>query len=81
MSTTTHLWAIGYDDIARADQVRDEITELGWGAGKASKYLILEDIAELSVTTFRTFVRGLSPPRTKTERLSSSCRSSSQRAP
>jgi uncharacterized membrane protein len=45
MSTTTHLWAIGYDDIARADQVRDEITELGWGAGKASKYLILDDIA------------------------------------
>ncbi len=45
MSTTTHLWAIGYDDMARADQVRDEITELGWGAGKAAKYLILEDIA------------------------------------
>ena len=45
MSTTTHLWAIGYDDMARADQVRDEITELGWGAGKASKYLLLEDIA------------------------------------
>jgi hypothetical protein len=31
MSTTTHLWAIGYDDMARADQVRDEIIELGWG--------------------------------------------------
>src|SRR5215471_14648381 len=45
MSTTTHLWAIGYDDVARADQVRAEITELGWGAGKASKYLLLEDIA------------------------------------
>ena len=45
MSTTTHLWAIGYDDMARADQVRDEITALGWGAGKAAKYLILEDIA------------------------------------
>src|SRR5262249_10787668 len=45
MSTTPHLWAIGYDDMARADQVRDEITQLGWGAGKASKYLILEDIA------------------------------------
>src|SRR5262249_42660895 len=45
MSTTTHLWAIGYDDMARADQVRDEIIELGWGAGKAAKYLILADIA------------------------------------
>jgi uncharacterized membrane protein len=45
MTTTAHLWAIGYDDMARADQVRDEITALGWGAGKAAKYLILEDIA------------------------------------
>ena len=31
MSTSGHLWAIGYDDIQRADQVRDEITRLGWG--------------------------------------------------
>jgi uncharacterized membrane protein len=45
MTTAAHLWAIGYDDVARADQVRDEIIELGWGAGKAAKYLILEDIA------------------------------------
>jgi uncharacterized membrane protein len=45
MTTTTHLWAIGYDNIARADQVREEIAELGWGAGKAGKYLILKDIA------------------------------------
>ena len=45
MTTTAHLWAVGYDDMARADQVRDEIVELGWGAGKADKYLILEDIA------------------------------------
>ena len=44
MTTAAHLWAIGYDDTARADQVRDEIIELGWGAGKAGKYLILEDI-------------------------------------
>jgi uncharacterized membrane protein len=40
-----HLWAIGYDDPARADQIRDEIIELGWGAGKIGKYLILQDIA------------------------------------
>jgi uncharacterized membrane protein len=45
MTTSAHLWAIGYDDVARADQVRDEITELAWGPGNAAKYLILEDIA------------------------------------
>jgi uncharacterized membrane protein len=45
MTTAAHLWAIGYDDMARADQVRDEIMQLGWGAGQAGKYLILEDIA------------------------------------
>src|SRR6516225_2932614 len=31
--------------MARAEQVRNEIIELGWGAGKAGKYLLLEDIA------------------------------------
>jgi len=36
-----HLWAIGYDDVARAGQVKDEITKLGW----EEPYLILEDIA------------------------------------
>jgi len=45
MPTAAHLWAIGYDGMARADQVRNEIIELGWGAGRAGKYLILEDIA------------------------------------
>jgi len=45
MTTTAHLWAIGYDDLARAEQVRDQIIQLGWGAGQAGKYLILEDIA------------------------------------
>jgi uncharacterized membrane protein len=45
MTTAAHLWAIGYDDVARADRVRDEITRLAWGPGKAAKYLILEDIA------------------------------------
>jgi len=45
MTTSAHLWAIGYDDMTRADQVRDEITDLGWGNGRAGKYLILEDIA------------------------------------
>jgi uncharacterized membrane protein len=45
MTTTAHLWAIGFDDIGRADQVRDEITRLAWGPGQAGKYLILRDIA------------------------------------
>jgi uncharacterized membrane protein len=45
MTGTAHLWAIGYDDMVRAEQVRDEIIQLGWGAGRAGKYLILEDIA------------------------------------
>src|SRR5262245_63727872 len=45
MTTGAHLWAVGYDDMARAAQVRDEITNLGWGSGRAGKYLILDDIA------------------------------------
>jgi uncharacterized membrane protein len=45
MSTTAHLWAIGYEDVARAAQVRDEITRLGWGPGRFGKYLILLDLA------------------------------------
>src|SRR5262245_27314050 len=45
MTTAAHLWAIGFDDMTRADQVRDEITELGWGAGRAAKYLMLLDLA------------------------------------
>ena len=45
MTTTAHLWAIGYDDMERADQVRDEITRLGWDRGRAGTYLTLLDIA------------------------------------
>src|SRR5262245_41438102 len=45
MTTAAHLWAIGYDDMVRADQVRDEIARLGWDAGQAGKYLILLDLA------------------------------------
>ena len=29
MTTAAHLWAIGYDNLERADQVRNEITRLG----------------------------------------------------
>jgi uncharacterized membrane protein len=45
MTSAAHLWAVGYDDTTRAEQVRDEIVRLAWGAGRAGKYLILEDIA------------------------------------
>lgn len=41
MTKDSHLWAIGYDDMGRADQVRDEITRLGWD----THYLILDDVA------------------------------------
>jgi len=36
-----HLWAIGYADLERAGQVKDEITRLGWD----EHYLILSDVA------------------------------------
>ena len=42
MANSAHLWAVGYDNIARADQVRDKIIELGWGA---AHYLMLDDVA------------------------------------
>ena len=45
MTTAAHLWAIGYDNMERADQVREEIARLGWESGPAGKYLILLDIA------------------------------------
>jgi uncharacterized membrane protein len=45
VSTTAHLWAIAYDDAARADQVRETISDLAWGAGQAGRYLSLVDIA------------------------------------
>ena len=45
MTTAAHLWAIGYDDMERAGQVREEFTRLGWDTGEAGKYLILLDIA------------------------------------
>jgi uncharacterized membrane protein len=41
MTKFGNLWAIGYDDMERANQVRDEIIGLGWD----KRYLILDDIA------------------------------------
>jgi uncharacterized membrane protein len=40
MVSNGNLWAIGYDDIERADQVREEIVTLGWDRS----YLTLEDV-------------------------------------
>jgi uncharacterized membrane protein len=42
MANSAHLWAIGYDSIERAEQVRDKIIELGWGT---AHYLMLDDVA------------------------------------
>jgi uncharacterized membrane protein len=41
MKTTEHLWAVGYDNMERAHQVRDEIVRLGWVANS----LLLTDLA------------------------------------
>jgi uncharacterized membrane protein len=41
MTISAHLWAVGYDDMDRANQVREEIVRLGWD----KQYLILQDIA------------------------------------
>ena len=41
MKDLAHLWAVGFDDMARASQVREEITRLG----RDKHYLILQDVA------------------------------------
>jgi uncharacterized membrane protein len=41
MAEFVHLWAIGYDDESRAEQVRQRITSVGW----EKHYLFLEDAA------------------------------------
>ena len=45
MTSSSHLWAIGYDEVSRADAVRDQITKLAWGSGEGAKDLILLDAA------------------------------------
>jgi uncharacterized membrane protein len=39
------LWAIGYDDMERAKQVRAEVARLGWEGGRVATYFILLDLA------------------------------------
>ena len=41
MATSSHLWAVGYDDVKQASRMRDEIVRLG----RAQNYLLLDDVA------------------------------------
>ena len=41
MTSDQHLWAVAYDDMAGANQVRGEIVRLGWDENR----LILNDVA------------------------------------
>ena len=41
MATSSHLWAVGFDDVKQAGEVRDEIVRLG----RAQNYLLLDDVA------------------------------------
>jgi len=41
MKNGEHLWAVAYDDMERANRVRDEIVRLGWD----EQYPILTDVA------------------------------------
>jgi uncharacterized membrane protein len=43
--TASHLWAVGFDDVARAEQVRDIIGGFAGAAGRGGNDIILEDIA------------------------------------
>ena len=45
MKTVGHLWAIGYDDMEKANLVREELAKFGWDKGQAGKDLILLDLA------------------------------------
>ena len=57
MSDYSHLWAIAYDDVGRADEVRNEIKRLGWD----THYLILVDIAVVVRHTDGTFTFNQEP--------------------
>jgi uncharacterized membrane protein len=45
MIEDARLWAIGYDDMERAEQVRAEVARLGWEGGRVATYYILLDLA------------------------------------
>ena len=41
MAAYGNLWAVGYEDLERANHLRDEIMKLGWN----KHYLVLDDVA------------------------------------
>ena len=45
MTSTAHLWAVGYDDIQGASRAREVISDLAWNTPDVAKYLVLEDVA------------------------------------
>jgi uncharacterized membrane protein len=61
MTTTSHLWATGYDDMARAEQVRDQVIQLWWGPGQEGRYLLLVDIAVVARHPNGTFTLDRQP--------------------
>src|SRR5262245_43640885 len=67
MTKSEHLWAIGYDDMGRAEQVREEIVRLGWD----THYLILLDIAVVVRQPDGSFTCNHEPVRSVTNFLGS----------
>ena len=60
MTKSGNLWAVGYDDMDRANQVRDEIISLGWD----KHYLMLDDVAVMvrhPDETFTLIARSIRP--------------------
>src|SRR5262245_41777256 len=55
MTTTAHLWAIGYDDVSQANKVRDRITNLAWDNGGITRALFLYDVAVVFRNSDGTF--------------------------
>jgi uncharacterized membrane protein len=55
LSTASHLWAVGFDKMGRADEVRQEITGIAWGAGEDGNDLILLDAAVVTRHADGTF--------------------------
>ena len=53
MTTTKHLWAIGFDDMTRADEVRDKIVPNSAGARDRNENLILKDVVVVSAAPRR----------------------------
>jgi hypothetical protein len=45
MTSTAHLWAVGYDNTKGTAEAREVICNLAWNTGHVAKYLVLEDIA------------------------------------